>query len=178
MGQNSRRLCGTNGAGRQTIASTVVATIRVETSILAPPEICFDLARDVTAHVQSAAFSSESVVPPGRLAGRLEVGDLVTFEGRHFGIRQRFTARITQMQRPHRFVDEMINGSFKWLLHSHEFYPEGTGTLMVDVLEWQAPWGPLGAVANALFLKRHMEWFVRTKQQHLKRIAEADRAVV
>lgn len=150
-----------------------VATIRVETSIFAPPEICFDLARDLGTHVRSAAFSAERVIPPGRTSGHLEVGDLVTFEGRHFGIRQRLTARITELDRPRRFVDEMVNGPFKWLRHMHDFKGVPNGTLMVDVLEWEAPLGAVGRIADALFLKRHMRWFVVTKQRHLKQIAEA-----
>src|SRR4030095_8480223 len=98
-----------------------MACIVSETKIRAPIEVCFDLARDVNAHRESAAFSAERVVPPGRIEGLLELGDLVAFEGRHFGIRQRFVARITKLDRPHRFHDEMVEGSFKWLRHYHEF---------------------------------------------------------
>jgi hypothetical protein len=87
-----------------------MATIVVETRIRAPIELCFDLARDVGAHAESAAFSSERVVEPGRTLGLLEFGDLVAFEGRHFGITQRFVARITALDRPAHFVDEMVQG--------------------------------------------------------------------
>lgn len=146
--------------------------IVIETYIEAPVELCFDLARDVSAHVESAAFSGERLVAPGKLTGLLEVGDLVCFEGRHFGITQRFCAKITEMRRPHRFVDEMVQGLFTWLTHVHDFVPRGNGTLMRDVLQWRAPLGPLGQIADALFLKRHMSWFVATKQQQLKTIAE------
>lgn len=143
--------------------------IVVETLIAAPREVCFDLARDVEAHARSAAFSGERVVEPGRLTGLLEAGDLVTFEGKHFGIRQRFTTRITEMRRPEFFVDEMVRGAFHWLRHTHEFHARGTGTLMRDILDWRAP---LGLIADPLFLKRHMRWFVTTKQLALKEIAE------
>ena len=61
-----------------------VADITVQTWIAAPPELCFDLARDVAVHAESAAFSHERLVAPGKLEGLLEVGDLVCFEGRHF----------------------------------------------------------------------------------------------
>jgi ligand-binding SRPBCC domain-containing protein len=107
-----------------------------------------------------------------RASGRLELGDLVTFEGRHFGFRQRFTARITEVQRPVRFADEMVKGAFRWLRHVHEFHPHGAGTHMRDVLEWETPLGMLGRAADRLFVAKHMEWFVRTKQAALKEIAE------
>jgi len=145
----------------------------IETDIDAPVALCFDLARDVEAHAASAEFSNERVVQPGRTSGLLELGDRITFEGRHFGIRQRFTARIVELDRPHRFVDEMERGAFRSMRHVHEFQPHGTGTRMRDVLTWEAPLGPLGRLADRLFLERHMEWFVRTKQQRLKEIAES-----
>ena len=111
-----------------------MATVVIETSIHAPIELCFDLARDVSVHAKSAAFSSERVVEPGRTEGLLEPGDLVAFEGRHFSITQRFVARITALDRPARFVDEMVQGSFKRLRHVHEFEAIDRATLMRDTL--------------------------------------------
>ena len=148
-------------------------SIVIETTIHAPAELCFDLARDVDVHAESAAFSSERIVEPGRMEGLLERGDLVAFEGRHFGIRQRFIARITELDRPIRFVDEMVHGAFKRLRHIHEFEPIGNSTLMRDTIEWQAPFGLIGMLADKLFLHRHMAWFVSTKQRALKQIAES-----
>ena len=141
-----------------------MTTITIETVIDAPPELCFELALDVDAHAESAAFSGERVVEPGRLSGVLQLGDLLTFEGRHFGFRQRFTTRIIEVDRPRRFVDAMVRGTFKRLRHVHEFHPADTGTLMRDTLELD---GLLG-----FLLKRHMQWFIQTKQQHLKDIIE------
>jgi ligand-binding SRPBCC domain-containing protein len=138
--------------------------IAVETLIEAPAEFCFDLALDVDVHAESAAFSGERVVEPGRISGVLQLGDLLTFEGRHFGFRQRFTTRITEVDRPRRFVDEMVRGFFRSLRHVHEFHPRDGGTLMRDVVEFEG--------AFRFLLERHMLWFVATKQQHLKAIIE------
>lgn len=149
-----------------------LTSIVIETLIAAPPEVCFDLARDVQLHAESASFSGERIVEPGRLQGLLELGDMATLEGKHFGLRQRFTAKITEVDRPARFVDEMVRGAFKRLRHVHEFHGISGGTLMRDVLEWESPLGVLGSIADLLFVKRHMAWFVRTKQQHLKALIE------
>jgi hypothetical protein len=43
---------------------------------------------------------------------------------------------------------------------------------MIDILEWTAPLGPLGRLADRLFLERHMRWFVTTKQAALKTMIE------
>jgi len=147
--------------------------VLVETSIAAPPGVCFDLARDVGAHAQSASFSQERVIEPGRMHGLLELGDMVTFEGVHFGIRQRATAKIIAMDRPRVFVDELVKSTFRSMRHVHEFVPIDGGTLMRDILDWRSPLGLLGRFADKLFVERHMRWFVETKQRALKEIAEA-----
>lgn len=146
--------------------------IDIETSIAAPRELCFDLALNVEAHAESAAFSGERVVLPGKLTGQLQAGDLIAFEGKHFGVRQRFVAKIVSIERPQRFVDEMVDGIFRRLRHEHVFEEAGEKTVMRDILEWEAPLGFLGRLADALCLESHMRWFVSTKQQRLARIAE------
>ena len=152
--------------------SSTVPAIVIETRIRAPIDVVFDLARDPVAHAKQAAFSGERVVPPGRLNGLLERGDLLTFEGRHLGVRQRLTVKITEMDAPRRFVDEGVRGALKQLRHVHEFRVEGDETVMRDVIEWTSPFGFLGRIADALFVTKHMRWFVTEKQLALKRTAE------
>jgi ligand-binding SRPBCC domain-containing protein len=144
--------------------------IVVETFIAAPPEVAFDLARDVSAHTKSASFTGERAVAPGRTEGLLDLGDLVTFEGVHFGIRQRFTAKIVEFDRPRRFVDELVKAAFKSMRHVHEFEPRDGGTLMRDTLDWVSPLGILGVIADKIAVRRHLQNFVTKKQQALKDI--------
>ena len=146
--------------------------LTIVTQIQAPAAVCFDAARSADAHAESARFSNEKLVAPGRLTGYLEPGDLVCFEGRHFGVKQRFCARITEMERPNRFTDEMTHGAFRSMRHLHRFEERAGVTTMTDVLDWIAPLGGLGRLADRLFLERHMAWFVRTKQMALKRMIE------
>lgn len=144
----------------------------VVTRIEAPIELCFDLARDVEAHQQSSAFTGERAVSPGRTTGLLELGDVVTFEGVHFGLRQRFTARITELQRPHLFVDELVRSTFRAMRHIHDFRSIGGATIMTDALEWRSPFGPLGVIADAVAVRRHLRAFLVRKQGALKEMAE------
>jgi ligand-binding SRPBCC domain-containing protein len=145
----------------------------IETLIAAPRERVFDLARDVSAHTQSAAFSRERAVEPGRTAGLLELGDAVTFEGIHFFLRLRITARIVEFDRPRSFADELVRSAFRSLRHVHEFEERNGGaTLMRDTLDWVSPLGILGRLADALFVTRHMRRFVTRKQLALKEMAE------
>lgn len=147
-------------------------TIVVETRIDVPVEVCFDLARDIGLHCRTAARTQERAID-GVTSGLIGLGETVTFEGVHLGIRQRLTARIVELDRPHRFVDEMIRGPFRSLRHIHEFAPFGTGTLMRDTLMWVSPLDILGALADRLFLERHMRDFVTDRNARFKEIVEA-----
>jgi len=146
-------------------------TIVVETRIAAPLERCFDLARDVDVHLRTAASTGERAVG-GKTSGLLELGDVVTFEAVHFGVRQRLSSRIVEFDRPTRFTDEMVTGVFTSLRHVHEFMPEAGTVLMRDTLTWRSPLGPLGLLADALFVTRHLRAFLVTKQFALKAYAE------
>src|SRR5436305_757280 len=110
-------------------------TIRLETIIKASPERCFDLSISVDLHQNSMSHTGERAVA-GVTSGLLELGDTVTWEAKHFGIRQHLTSRISEYDRPHRFVDEMVQGIFKKIWHLHEFHPCNDGTWMIDVFEF------------------------------------------
>src|SRR5262249_37220293 len=145
--------------------------IRVETFIRARPEACFDLARDVEAHVASTVRTKERAVG-GATTGLLGLRDEVTWEAVHFGVRQRFTSRITQFDRPRMFVDTMVHGAFADFEHLHEFSPEGQGTRMVDVVTYRSPLGLLGRVADVLFLERYLRAFLVGRARSLKAMLE------
>ena len=145
--------------------------LRVTTSIAAPQAVCFDLARDVTAHLTSAADTGERVVG-GKNSGLLGPGDEVTWEGKHFGVTQRLSSRITQFRPPSFFQDRMIQGAFRSFEHDHYFEPQPGGTLMVDVLSFTAPLGPLGWVAERWFLAKYLRRFLVQRGIVLKQLAE------
>ncbi|MBM6616515.1 SRPBCC family protein [Bacillus suaedaesalsae] len=146
-------------------------TIYHEILIKAKVTTCFDLCRDINVHSQTVAHTKERIVSR-HSSPLLEKGDIVTFEAVHFGVRQRLTAKVTQMERPYSFTDEMLKGAFKSLFHTHEFKEVREGTLMIDKLVFESPLGVLGIIANNLFLERYMERFIATRARELKKIAE------
>jgi len=146
--------------------------IRIETRIAATPERCFDLARDVDLHQRSAAASSERAIA-GVTSGKMGLGDTVTWRATHFGVPLRLSSRITEFDPPRRFVDEMVEGPFRRLRHVHAFEATPGGTLMVDVFQYASPLGILGAVADALVLRRYLQHFLERRNAFLKRVAEA-----
>jgi ligand-binding SRPBCC domain-containing protein len=146
--------------------------IVLSTEIAAPIERCFDLARSVEAHLASTGPSRERVVG-GVSAGLIELGDEVTWEAVHLGVRQRLTARITRMDRPRSFTDEMVRGAFHSFTHTHTFHEEQGVTTMIDHFDYRSPLGPFGRLADWLFLERYLRRFLTERAAYLK--AEAER---
>lgn len=93
----------------------------------------------------------------GRTSGLIELHEEVTWRGRHFGVVQQFTSRITAFDRPRHFRDEMQRGAFRSFVHDHYFVEENGLTRMTDVLAFAAPLGILGRIAERLFLRRYLE---------------------
>jgi len=147
-------------------------TIHLETYIEAPIERCFDLALSVDLHQHSVAHTQERPIA-GRTSGVMRLGDTVTWEAVHFGIKQHLTTKITAYERPYRFTDEMLRGAFHHLTHLHEFVAQSPGTLMMDLFYFRAPFGVLGSIAEQLFLTRYMRGLLLTRNQYLKQVAEA-----
>lgn len=147
-------------------------TIILETYIKAPAETCFDLMRDIRIHTQTTAQTHEKAVA-GVTEGMIGLGQTVTFEGTHFGIKQRLTVAVVKFERPRLFVDEMTLGTFKSFRHVHEFIDQQPGTLMRDTLIWISPFGLLGKIADKLLLKRHLRNLVSARNMKLKLIAES-----
>lgn len=149
-----------------------MATIWLETQIDASIERCFDLARNIDIHRQSAVQTKERAIA-GVTTGLIGPGDIVTWEAVHFGIRQRLTVRITEFARPHYFVDEIVQGIFKELKHIHRFTSFNGGTQMVDIFHYRSPLGVIGKIADSLFLEGYMRSFLYQRNLHLKKIAES-----
>ena len=148
-------------------------TFTVTIRIAAPAERCFDLARSIDAHVASTDGTGEVPVA-GRTSGLIEAGEQVTWRAKHLGVTQHLTVRIVSMDRPRRFSDEMVRGAFKTFEHDHEFREVGGGTEMVDVIRLAAPLGPLGWLAERLFLGAYMRRFIIKRAEILKQLAERD----
>jgi ligand-binding SRPBCC domain-containing protein len=148
-----------------------VPVIRIETVIRAPSERCFDLARDPDLHARSVAQTGERVVSRTG-SGLLGLGDQITFEARHFGLRQRLTARITRFEPPYLFEDRMVRGAFHSFRHVHAFRETESGTIMTDTFEFRSQLGLMGLLADRLFLTRYLRRFLIARASFLKQHSE------
>jgi ligand-binding SRPBCC domain-containing protein len=148
-----------------------MARIELETFVRASPEACYALALNVQAHLDSTQQTGERVLnaPAG---GQLALGDVVTWEARHFGVRQRLTVRITAASPPRHFRDELVRGAFKTLRHDHYFEAVAGGTMMRDVFDFSSPAGMVGRWFDQLFLTQYLTRFLLSRNAILKKMLE------
>ena len=147
--------------------------IELATSISAPVERVFDLARSIDLHTDSTSGTGERAVA-GVTSGLIGPGQEVTWRARHFGIRQSLTVRVTVFERPTHFADAMLRGAFSRMEHHHYFEQAADGTTMRDVFSFQSPLGIFGRIADFLFLTRYMKSFLIERNRVIKATAESD----
>ncbi len=145
--------------------------LHLTTENKAPKQVVFDLARNIDFHQQSASQTREKAIA-GRTSGLIELGETVVWEAVHFGIKQKLSTKITAMNAPHSFRDEMLYGAFKSMKHEHAFIFKNGVTNMIDFFHFEAPLGTLGKLANVLFLSRYMSRFLHIRNQAIKKEAE------
>jgi len=89
-------------------------------------------------------------------------------------LRAQWIARITEFEWNHHFADVQQKGPFKRWRHRHEFLPERRngfdGTVVGDVIEYEVGYGPLGALANWLFIEREMRRTFAHRQKVLPKL--------
>lgn len=146
--------------------------VEVVTRARCAPEVLFDLALDVDAHAASLSGSGETASTSSG-ARQLQHGDEVTFRARHLGLVWRLTSRVSEYERPHRFVDEQVRGPFTQMRHEHVFEATAGGeTVMTDRMHVVAPFGVLGAAVGPVLLKPYLRRLLRQRGAHLARAAE------
>ena len=146
-------------------------TLKIQTLINAPIRVCFDLSRNIELHQESMKHTCEQAIA-GRTTGLIQLNESVTWKAKHFGMYFKMTNKITMLEYPYLFVDEMVKGPFKKLRHEHRFEVTKSGTLMIDIFEFEAPVGFLGKIIESLFLNSYLEKLLVKRNQLIVHLAE------
>ncbi|WP_462241628.1 SRPBCC family protein [Ferruginibacter sp.] len=129
-----------------------MARIHLTTFIAAPAERVFNLSRSINLHSISTAHTNERAIA-GVTNGLIKLNETVTWQARHLFKTRQHTSKITAMESPVFFVDEMTKGDFKSFRHEHHFKPVDNGSIMIDILEFESPYGSVGKFFNSIYLK-------------------------
>jgi ligand-binding SRPBCC domain-containing protein len=124
----------------------------------------FDLSLDIDTHVETMSQSGERAVG-GITAGRIALGETVTWRARHFGIWFTMTSKVTVLDRPTRFVDEQVKGPFKSFVHEHTYEQVAGGSRMTDTITVASP--ILGALVERAILVPYLRRLIAARNRQL-----------
>jgi ligand-binding SRPBCC domain-containing protein len=109
------------------------------------------------------AFILEAITPPWlrfRVTSRYPIemreGALIEYRLRLHGLPIRWLTRIEVWDPPRRFVDVQLRGPYALWEHTHTFEPAPDGVVIRDRVRYALPFGPLGALAHTLFVRRDL----------------------
>jgi ligand-binding SRPBCC domain-containing protein len=83
------------------------------------------------------------------------------------GIPMRWTTEISHVKEGAYFVDEQRFGPYAFWHHKHFFEPIEGGVLATDVIDYALPLGPLGRLANTLFVRKQLEHIFDFRERKL-----------
>jgi ligand-binding SRPBCC domain-containing protein len=142
----------------------MTSSFEIVTRAAVPAEALFDASRDIGAHVASMHGTGERAID-GVTRGLIGLNETVTWRAWHFGIPFRMTSRITELERPHRFVDEQTTGPFRLFRHEHVFVENEGTTIMTDRVTLASP--VLGRLAERLVLVPYLRRLLTRRAEHL-----------
>lgn len=88
----------------------------------------------------------------------MDAGALIEYKLHLHGVPIRWRTRIEAWDPPRRFVDAQLRGPYVLWHHTHTFRDDGVGgTILGDRVRYTLPFGPLGEIAHALFVRRDLE---------------------
>ena|SRR5215203_62660 len=110
------------------------------------------------------AHNLEQITPPWlgfevTTRGPIEmgVGTLIEYRLRLHRVPVRWRTRIEGWEPPRRFIDVQVSGPYALWEHTHTFEEDGPGaTIIADRVRYSLPFGPLGALANRLLVRRDL----------------------
>lgn len=101
-------------------------------------------------------------------------GAVIDYRLSLFGLPFPWRTEITHFDPPNSFVDVQVRGPYRLWRHTHTFLDEGSGTRMIDRVEYQLPFGPLGSLAHALFVERTLRRIFAYRATIIGEIFRAD----
>jgi uncharacterized protein YbjT (DUF2867 family)/ligand-binding SRPBCC domain-containing protein len=89
----------------------------------------------------------------------IEVGSTIDYTVRPlFGIPTGWRTRIDEVEAPHRLKDSQEKGPYRSWVHEHRFSPVEGGVRMDDRIEYEMPFGPVGALGHRLLVRAQMRY--------------------
>lgn len=99
---------------------------------------------------------------------KMYAGQIITYViGLLPGIKSNWVTEITQVQEKVFFIDEQRFGPYKMWHHEHRFKVVGNEVIMIDKVSYKLPFGFLGSLAHALFIRKKLNEIFSFRYQTL-----------
>jgi ligand-binding SRPBCC domain-containing protein len=115
----------------------------------------------------SMGFEITTPTPPSEIHAGMTIGYYVP---PLLGIKMAWLTEITHLVPLQFFVDEQRYGPYKMWHHQHHIRKHNQGVLMEDILTYQLPFGILGSLANALFVRKKIQHIFHYRHEALNRL--------
>ena len=149
-------------------------TIHLTSFIHAPQDRVFDLNRNISLHKISMEHVGEVAIG-GITSGLINKDDTVTWKGKHLFKTRVFTSKITEMKPFEMFTDKMIKGDFKFFEHQHFFKQAENGTIVIDIIKYETPYGWIGELVNKFYLNSYILRLIEDRNKVIKQYAETEK---
>jgi ligand-binding SRPBCC domain-containing protein len=102
---------------------------------------------------------------------KMHTGMEITYRVRPlFGIPVTWVTKITAVNAPYYFVDDQKSGPYKQWHHEHFFREMEGGTEMIDIVNYELPFGIVGNLAAKLFVNKRLEYIFNYREKKLKEL--------
>lgn len=149
-------------------------TIHITSFAAAPAEIVYDLSRN--ASLQKISLDKEGKQPvAGITSGLLNSDDFITWKGKHLFKTRIFSSKITEMKEPGHFINKMTKGDFLSFEHHHFFKEAVNGTIIIDIIYYEMPFGIIGRLVDRFYMYKHLEKLIHLHNNTIREYAESDK---
>lgn len=100
----------------------------------------------------------------------MKLGTLIDYRLQLFSFPFHWRTRIEVFEPGRCFTDVQVSGPYRRWRHLHEFTTVPEGTLVHDVVDYELPLGPLGALAHVVFVRRTLEKIFDYRKEQIRTI--------
>ena len=83
---------------------------------------------------------------------------------------RRWRSRIAEYDPPHAFRDVQVIGPYRCWDHQHRFRAVADGTLIEDLVVYEPPLGPIGALLDRLVIRRQLAQIFDYRQRRIEAV--------
>jgi len=114
------------------------------------------------------------ILTPGPIS--MHAGAVLDYTIRLLGLSVRWTTLIASHEPPDRFTDVALRGPYSFWHHTHTFEEVEGGTLMTDEVRYALPFGFLGGMVHALWVKRQLKQIFDYRADVIARLLASETA--